>query len=561
MWNNQTNGFNLDCTNDFDELMMCQLELKNCTEYSMILRNRYREKNCTLQQCGTEQCCCSFQLILPMTTPTIISVKESNGNFEVSWNSNMMGFINDELTAEVTYYKKGETTKISKSLTPAIVNGLNYYEINGQDLDPSSTYVVSVRSFIKLSGRFSDSSTEWEFETSFPPRFLLLTIIFSFSITAVIFSIAIYGCYVLKPEPPITSSVCVEPLIPDDSKLGSKMSLTDTSSGSLQQSSGISTGSSALSYANAEPPDHMNDEPPTTKAVHDVLAKLFPNIQLISPLTTTTTSPLTQFMNMQNNDLCSAPYSPCGVQANDTSSGSSIFENKTYSLLIPGCAHQAMTNNSEFKVKAEMPCDSDYHPSRSDMERCPDQQVPACQVPAQQDSVSSLMQADMSYQPCNGDSGRFSCAEDSSLSSISSGTNTSDSCDLTSRAEVEFESSDEIVSGKAKLCEEVTICDECPCYGFVPRGSHSFLAMDEDYQAVPGLLLEQGSGGHKEILDRYKEESFKKAPQSILSQVFPDFINSVQDGQHLSQLQIPFSSLMLADHSLPVITDSGYQSV
>ncbi|XP_030579596.1 uncharacterized protein LOC115776119 [Archocentrus centrarchus] len=339
------------------------------------------------------------------------------------------------------------------------------------------------------------------------------------------------------------------------------MSLTDTSSGSLQQSSGISTGSSALSYANAEPPDHMNDEPPTTKAVHDVLAKIFPNIQLISPLTTTTTSPLTQFMNMQNNDLCSAPYSPCGVQANDTSSGSSIFENKTYSLLIPGCAHQAMTNNSEFKVKAEMPCDSDYHPSRSDMERRPDQKVPACQVPAQQDSVSSLMQADMSYQPCNGDSGRFSCAEDSSLSSISSGTNTSDSCDLTSRAEVEFESSDEIVSGKAKLCEEVTICDECPCYGFVPRGSHSFLAMDEDYQAVPGLLLEQGSGGHKEILDRYKEESFKKAPQSILSQVFPDFINSVQDGQHLSQLQIPFSSLMLADHSLPVITDSGYQSV
>lgn len=212
-------------------------------------------------------------------------------------------------------------------------------------------------------------------------------------------------------------------------------------------------------------------------------------------------------------------------------------------------------------MKVEMICDSEYHPSKSDMERCPDQQVPACHVPAQQDSVSPLMQADMSYQPCNADSGRFSCAEDSSLSSISSGTNTSDSSDLPSRAEVEFESSDEIVSGKTKPSEEVTICDECPCYGFVPRGSPSFLTVDDDYQAVPCLLLEQSSCERKELLDKYNQDTFQKSPQNILSQIFPDFINNVQDGQRLSELQIPFSSLMLADRSLPVITVSGYQSV
>ncbi|XP_031586736.2 uncharacterized protein LOC116313256 [Oreochromis aureus] len=616
--NNQTTNSSLDCTNDFDELMLCQLELQNCTEYSLTLQSVDGQKNCTLQQCGTGQCCCSFQLMLVLgethtasiwkdgnvieskvfgvtesikpKTPTITSVTESEGNFEVKWTSNITGFLNDYMTAELTYYKKGETEKTSERFKPVtIAGGLNYYE--GQDLDPNSTYVVSVKSFLSLSGKFSDSSKEWEFQTGTftarSPPYPLVVIIVCLSIAAVILSAVMYGSYVrykrnwwdvvtkppnpsflniypskdqvLKPETSITSSICVEPLIPDDSKLGSKMSLTDTSSGSLQQSSGISTGSSDLSYANAEPPETINEEPLITKAVHDVLSKLFLNISPISPVTT---SPLTQLMNMQKSDLCSAPYNPCSVQANDTSSGSSVFENKTYSLLIPVSEHQAMTGNLEAQEKAEMLCVPDYHPSKSDMEMCPHQLLPSCQVPAQQDSGSFLRQTDMSYQSYKADSGTFSYEEDTSLSSVSSGTNASDSCEFSSRAEAEFESSDEVISGKPKLGEEVTICDENPCYGCVPKGSNSFLAMDDDYQALPSLekqpdilLVEQGNGEYEKLL--CKEGLFKKTPQSILSEVFPGFIHNVQDGQ----LQIPFSALMSVDHSVPIITDAGYQAV
>ncbi|XP_014264315.1 uncharacterized protein LOC101486355 [Maylandia zebra] len=607
--NDQTTNSSLDCTNDFDELMLCQLELQNCTEYSLTLQSVDGKKNCFLQQCGTGQCCCSFRLILVLgethtatiwkdgnvmeskvfsvtesikpKTPTIKSVNKSEGNFEVKWTSNMEGFLNNEMTAVVTYYKKGETEKTSGPFKPATVDGLNYYIIKGQDLDPSSAYVVSVKSFISLSGKFSDSSEEWEFQTARSPHYLLVVIIICLSIAAVILSAVMCGCYfkfkinwwdvvtkppnpsflniypnkeqVLKPEPSITSTICIEPLIPDDSKLGSKMSLTDTSSGSLQQTSGISTGSSDLSYANAEPPETMNEEPPITKAVHDVLSKLFLNISPISPVTT---SPLTQLMNMQKSDLCSAPYSPCSVQANDTSSGSSVFENKTYSLLIPVSEHQAMTGDLEAQEKAEMLCVPDYHPSKSDMGICPHQLLPSCQVPAQQDSGSFLRQPNMPYQSYKADSGTFSYEEDTSLSSVSSGTNASDPCEFSSRAEAEFESSDEVISGKPKLGEEVTICDENPCYGCVPKGSNSFLAMDDDYQALPSLekqpdilLLEQGNGEYEKL--------FKKTPQSILSEVFPGFIHNVQGGQ----LQIPFPPLMSVDHSVPIITDAGYQAV
>uniref|UniRef100_A0A3Q2X294 Interferon regulatory factor 1-like n=1 Tax=Haplochromis burtoni TaxID=8153 RepID=A0A3Q2X294_HAPBU len=552
---NPTIGFSLECTYDFDQVMQCELELQNCTEYSMTLQDEYaREENCAVQQCGIGKCCCSFKRMrvlgqvlkakvwkdgnimeskaisvtesIKPRTPTIKSVNELEGNFEVKWTSNMEGILNNEMTAVVTYYKKGETEKTSGPFKPATVDGLNYYAIKGQDLDPSSAYVVSVKSFLSLSGKFSDSSEEWEFQTARSPHYLPVVIIICLSITAVILSAVMCRCYVkfkknwwdvvtkppnpsflniypskeqvLKPEPSITSTICIEPLIPDDSKLGSKMSLTDTSSGSLQQTSGISTGSSDLSYANAEPPETMNEEPPITKAVHDVLSKLFLNISPISPVAT---NPLTQLMNMQKSDLCSAPYSPCSVQANDTSSGSSVFENKTYSLLIPVSEHQAMTGDLEAQEKAEMLCLPDYHPSKSDMEICPHQLLPSCQVPAQQDSGSFLRQPNMPYQSYKADSGTFSYEEDTSLSSVSSGTNASDSCEFSSRAEAEFESSDEVMSGKPKLGEEVTICDENPCYGCVPKGSNSFLAMDDDYQALPSLekqpdilLLEQGNG-------------------------------------------------------------------
>lgn len=45
--------------------------------------------------------------------PTIISVQQSNANFQVKWKSNMESTVVDnELEANVTYYKKGETRMV-----------------------------------------------------------------------------------------------------------------------------------------------------------------------------------------------------------------------------------------------------------------------------------------------------------------------------------------------------------------------------------------------------------------------------------------------------------------
>ena len=79
-------------------------------------------------------------------------------------------------------------------------------------------------------------------------------------------------------------------------------------------------------------------------------------------------------------------------------------------------------------------CVSSYHVI--DSNTC-GQQVPASLVSTQQEVIlpiaaSSLMTIDMSYQSFNPDSGRLSHAEDSTLSPVSFGTDTTTSCDLVS---------------------------------------------------------------------------------------------------------------------------------
>ncbi|XP_050933335.1 uncharacterized protein LOC108877014 isoform X2 [Lates calcarifer] len=596
----------LDCTNDFDGKMFCECKAEKCSEFSMtLLRDGLEEGNCTFQQC--DGCCyCSVQIntVLGEThtatvwkrgeriqsknisisesikpkTPTITSVEEVNGNFQVMWETNMKSSFSRSPNANVTYHKKGDTKKVCQFIPPTSIGELKMYEISGQDLEPSTTYVVSVKSFSDWSEMFSESSNEWEFTTSVSPNAMLLAIIISLSIVAVLISGAIFGCYVklktewwdkvakypnskflmmypnyqetLKPEPPIISNVCVEPLISDDSKPWSKVSLTDTSSGSLQQSSGISIGSSCLSYANTEPADII------TK-VNVALCKAFPNISPISPLTT---SPLTELN--KDSGLFSVPFD---VRADDVDSGSSGFDNKTYSILMPSCPHQLM-DSSEVQSQAEMLFDSGYHPSEGGTVSCADHEAPACPLLNLPPGVSSLMPSDMSYQQCNADSGRFSDAEDSSLSSVSSGTNTLASTDPVSRVEAGCDSLDEVIGGPMMLngkTEEVPMCDDNPCYGCVPAGSHSFPPVDDDYQAFQNLVgqpdvffSEQKSEERVEHFDKYPADTFTVIPPET-----PCFINNVQGGQCLSELQRPFLSLIAADQPIPVITDSGYQSV
>ncbi|KAM7423866.1 hypothetical protein PAMA_000296 [Pampus argenteus] len=609
-FNNKT-GLNLYCTNNM-EFMTCYFEGQNCNEYNLTVVSNVPNggnHHCIPEQCNTEWCCCSSKAIIVIQEthtvtvlkgnqsleskiiditssvkpdrPTIISVNESNGKFEVLWNANVKkGTLINTLKVEVTYHKKGDSNEVSEFLKSTTVAGLNYFEILSRNLEPSTTYVVRVKTYTTLSDLFSDSSEAYEFKT--PSRnFLLLAVIVILSAAAVIISGAIYCCFVkiktkwwdtfdtfqnskildmhpskpqvLKTMPSIISSVTVEPFLPSDSKWV-KASLMGSSSESLEQSSGISTGSSLISYAKTEPADII-------AGVQDALCKAFANISPISPVVT---NPLTELN--KGSGLLSTPYNTYEAKADDLSFGSSGFDNKTYSILVPNCSWQtAATDTCENQAQAEMLCDSAYHPIQGETLTCHDKQAPACLGPAQQ-AISSFMSTDMSYQH-NVDSGRYSYTENSSLSSISSGTNTTASCDLASRVE----NFDEVVSGATKpdgKSEEVTVCDENPCYNCVPANSRSFPPVDDDYQAFQSLVKqpdilfsEQRREEGEERLDRFPEKSSTMILQSFISPAFPDFTNNVQGGRCLSGLQRPFFPLISADQSMPVITDSGYQSV
>lgn len=74
--------------------------------------------------------------------------------------------------------------QVSEFVTPTTVNGLKYYEIHGRHLEPSTTYVVCVKSYLKWSGRFSDCSAEWEFTTGkCLPLFMQRTVYTEYSCT------------------------------------------------------------------------------------------------------------------------------------------------------------------------------------------------------------------------------------------------------------------------------------------------------------------------------------------------------------------------------------------
>uniref|UniRef100_A0A7N6ASB6 Fibronectin type-III domain-containing protein n=1 Tax=Anabas testudineus TaxID=64144 RepID=A0A7N6ASB6_ANATE len=583
-------GSSLECTNDFIEHMFCQFKAENCSEHSLrLITDRKDEENsCVFQKCDTGPCCCSVPMMLiygetvtanvkkggvmveskefnitdsiKPKAPTIISVKESNGNYRLQWTTNMEGYFSDTLAANVTYYKKGDKNKVSEFVDSTTLDGFRYFEILGQDLEPSTTYVVSVRSFTDWSGKYSDSSEEWEFTTAISPNTLLLAIIISLSVFAVLITGAMYGCYVkyktkwwdtvanpklfiypihqefLKPEPLFISSVYVEPLVPDDSNSWLKGLLTDTSSENTEHSSGISTGSSCLSYANAEPADIIG-------GVQDALCKAFPNISPMSPVTTS------QFLDSnKDSGLFCALSNPCGVRDDDVTSESSGFDNRTYSILIPSCSQQVMTDSSEVQTRSDIVCDSEYHRSEGDAVACAEQQVPSCPLFNLALLASSHVPTDMSYHQCNADS---AYAEDSSLSSAS--------CDLASSVEAGCGSFDQVVSGATDANGKrvaAFVCDENPFYGHVPADSHSFLSVDDDYQAFQNLVgrsdvlrSEQIRGEDEEHLDKYPEASFAKIPP-----VIPGFINNVHGG-----LQRPLMPLMSAH--MPIITESGYQSV
>lgn len=322
--------------------------------------------------------------------------------------------------------------------------------------------------------------------------------------------------------------------------------MTDTSSGSFQQSSGISSASSCLSYADTEPVDII-------AGVHDALGKAFPNISPVSPMTT-------NLATDSNRDchLFTAPDISCQVIVDDVNSGSSGFDNKTYSIVIPNSPAQVILGQSEAQTQAAMVCDSAYHPSEGNTVACPEQQVPAGLLLHLAAEASTPMPSDMSYQPCNADSGRLSYAEDCSVPFISSGTTTTTICDPESGVEAECASFNDWVGDPTKTnggSGEVVVCDDNPCYGHLPAGLWSLPPVVDDYQAFQSLVGQPDVSFSSERSDE-KDEHLDKYPVGSFT-----IIPAMEGEQTFSELQRPFFSLIASEQPVEVITDSGYQCV
>lgn len=69
------------------------------------------------------------------------------------------------------------------TVKPAISNGLKIYEIHSRELEPSTDYVVSVKS--DLNNIFSESSDEMEFTTR---KFIIIIVLINVLVAVIIFN-------------------------------------------------------------------------------------------------------------------------------------------------------------------------------------------------------------------------------------------------------------------------------------------------------------------------------------------------------------------------------------
>ncbi|KAJ0002073.1 hypothetical protein NQD34_001869 [Periophthalmus magnuspinnatus] len=306
-----TSGLNLNCTNDYETLVFCHTDARNCTELRMTFHDTEQPAGmCVFDPCAGG-CCCKwiddtavilgnefvaevyengqsvyrqpikiYETIKPQT-PTILSVDKLNNIYQIKWKTNAKRSIRDELSATVTYWKKGDTFKNISIVKPSTVEDMNIYEILGRTLEANTDYVVSVRTYT-LFNVYSDSSQEMEFTTDLSQNGLFIAAIIVLCVIAIVISGVSFASFIklkgklwdgaamvekpnplnIKPKKEVILTpeflsvypLTVEPLIPYSSLMLSEESLCD-SSGRSGQSSGMSSASSSLDYANTEPAD------------------------------------------------------------------------------------------------------------------------------------------------------------------------------------------------------------------------------------------------------------------------------------------------------------------
>ncbi|XP_077480038.1 uncharacterized protein LOC144091512 [Stigmatopora argus] len=431
-------GVNLDCTNDYDK-MSCHFDAPNCTNYNVTLLspNGLGESYCLPLQCKSGQCCCSIHVILVLEnihtaivrrrgeyvesknisvtlslkprTPSMVSVNETNGNIKILWKTKeYMDFIQIDLQTRLKYRKKGDSEWVTDVFNASSLeqqcDSCFSTEILGKHLESSTTYLFAVQSFLSWSNPPSEWSEEYEFTTSVSREILLRVLFITLCLLAITITSVTYISYVkcrakywdsfgnyknsqilkmhpskeevLKPIPPIISSIYVETLIPDDTKLWSKDTVMDSTE-SLLQRSGTSTGPSSLNYAHTEAVDII-------AGVQGALSKAFMNIVPVSATT---------------NQLVKGSSRPTGDLS--TCEQNSGLENTiTYAFIRPSATLKSNT-------QPEMQCDSGYQgtgtASTDDKNR-----GTACEENMSPILVSSYMLNSTFHQQTGQDSGRLS---------------------------------------------------------------------------------------------------------------------------------------------------------
>uniref|UniRef100_A0A3P9IPC9 Fibronectin type-III domain-containing protein n=1 Tax=Oryzias latipes TaxID=8090 RepID=A0A3P9IPC9_ORYLA len=538
---------NFDCTNDFTE-MFCQFEQQhsNCTDHNVTLvLIDYSETTDGCTQCDKNQCCCSLNMLFVFgeshnasvwrgdkrvasktisvkdtfkpKTPTIVNVTETNGNFAVKWKTNMEG-VRDELTAVVTYHKKGDPEEVIVSQKPPMVDGYQYYEISGGNLSSGATYVVSVRSVSEWNKRQSDSSAEWEFKTRENIWIMIMPISGKILKTTSFYVIVSAEWQKLIRKSPLITSVL--------SFLRSERQFTgsEESDGSSQDSSGISDCSSHLSYAETVQPDCRTLR-------QEALEKFFPNVGPVSPVTNRDLS------EVFNDHLC-------GVTGTHDSSGSSGVINPTYCPGMSGSPDQFMPDPPrvlESEPSYHTPkCDTVTNSSLSGL------------CPASLDVLSPIS-TDMSYQGTTG-SLKMSVIEDYSPLSLSSGTCTTLSPEARNDADSD---NPKLPCGSAMLPRK----EETQC---------NFLKVENDYQPVQrraeeiSLLSPENLKECKDNLEKCPEKSMSSNPRVIFCRfdsILPDLISESVPRQPEHQKPLFLSAPWTGDVSIPIVTESGYKQV
>ncbi|XP_077569153.1 uncharacterized protein LOC144194161 [Stigmatopora nigra] len=479
-------GVNLDCTNDYDK-MSCDFDAPNCTDYNVTLLspNGLGESYCLPLQCKSGQCCCSINVILVLENihtafvrrrgeyvesknisvtqtlkpqmPNIVSVNETNGNIQILWKTNEnMDFIKIDLHTRLKYRKKGDSEWVTDVFkAPSLEEQCDSCfstEILGKQLESSTTYLFAVQSFLPWSNAPSEWSEEYEFTTPASREILIWVLSITLCLLAITITSVTYISYVkcrakywdsfgnyknsqilkmypskeevLKPIPPIISSIYVETFIRDDSKQWSKETLMNSTE-SLLQRSGTSTGPSSLSYARTEAVDII-------AGVQGAFSKTF----------------------MKR---------PTGVLS--TCEQHSDSENTiTYAFIRPSAPSQVNT-------QPEMQCNNSYQGIGS-VPTGDNNRGTACEENMSPILVSSYMLTSMSDQHTSRGSGRFS---NGSLSC----NNTSLPGDVENSVGIRHKNTQKIFSGAFFGGEDATKDgDRC-----VPAKLQGTIPLDDNYQA------------------------------------------------------------------------------